>query len=180
MSKSKASQTENIGEKARKIRKKMIRLAMRAEQLTEEYRSLPILHSTEDVALFLNVNLGLRDREQWWVILMDTSARVIDFYKLYEGTVAEIAVRPAEVFMEAVRQNAPMVMVVHNHTSLQPFPSQSDVDLTRKLFDVGKMLGIVLVDHIIVGGTSFMSLNDLKVLEEWEDRDIETSVKLCD
>ncbi len=77
------------------------------------------------------------------------------------GTVSGAAVRASEVFRPAVRDNAPSIIVVHNHPSGDPTPSEDDVSVTRDLVAVGKLMGLELLDHVIVGaGNSYVSLND--------------------
>ncbi len=77
------------------------------------------------------------------------------------GTVSGAAVRASEVFRPAVRDNAPSIIVVHNHPSGDPTPSEDDVSITRDLVAVGKLMGIELLDHVIVGaGNSYVSLNE--------------------
>jgi DNA repair protein RadC len=81
--------------------------------------------------------------------------------EVYKGNVSTSLVRTAEVFREAVRQNAPSIIVVHNHPSGDPSPSPDDVALTRTLHDAGKILQIELLDHIVIGDRRFVSLNQL-------------------
>jgi DNA repair protein RadC len=70
-------------------------------------------------------------------------------------------VRTAEVFREAVRQNAPSIIVVHNHPSGDPSPSPDDVSLTKTLRQAGDLLQIELLDHIVIGDRRFSSLKQL-------------------
>ena len=69
-------------------------------------------------------------------------------------------VRPAEVLRPAVRDNAPSVIVVHNHPSGDPTPSPEDVSITKELLDAGKLLGVEVLDHLVIGsGGRYISLN---------------------
>ena len=70
-------------------------------------------------------------------------------------------VRPAEVLRPAVRDNAPSVIVVHNHPSGDPTPSPEDVSITKELLDAGKLLGVEVLDHLVIGsGGRYISLNE--------------------
>ena len=70
-------------------------------------------------------------------------------------------VRPAEVLRPAVRENAPSIIVVHNHPSGDPTPSAEDVSITRDLVLAGKLLGIGVLDHVVLGsGNRYVSLNE--------------------
>jgi DNA repair protein RadC len=82
--------------------------------------------------------------------------------EVYKGTVNQALVRPAELLREAIRYNAPGVILVHNHPSGDPSPSPDDVSLTRALLPIGKQLDIDVLDHIIIGGHSkYVSLQAL-------------------
>jgi DNA repair protein RadC len=70
-------------------------------------------------------------------------------------------VRPAEVFRDAIRHNAPSIIIVHNHPSGDPAPSPDDIVLTRQLIEAGKMLGIDVLDHVVIGDRRFASLSSL-------------------
>jgi DNA repair protein RadC len=70
-------------------------------------------------------------------------------------------VRAAEVFRPAVRDNAPSIIVVHNHPSGDPTPSPEDINITRELISAGKLLSIELLDHLVIGdGNRYVSLNE--------------------
>ena len=68
--------------------------------------------------------------------------------------------RPAEVFRHAVIESAPSIIVVHNHPSSDPTPSPEDVNITRDLVKAGELLDIGLLDHVVIGGRSFISLKE--------------------
>jgi len=70
-------------------------------------------------------------------------------------------VRSAEVFREAIRQNAPSMILVHNHPSGDPSPSPDDVAMTKHIIEAGKMLDIEVLDHVIIGDNRYASLNQL-------------------
>jgi DNA repair protein RadC len=77
-----------------------------------------------------------------------------------QGTLTSSPVHPREVFAPAVRHSAAAVVLVHNHPSGDPQPSADDLDITRRLADAGRLLGVRVVDHVIVGDGSFVSLAD--------------------
>jgi DNA repair protein RadC len=81
--------------------------------------------------------------------------------EIYVGNVNSSMVRPSEVFRPAVRDNAPSIIVVHNHPSGDPTPSPEDVSITRELVSAGKLLSIDLLDHLVIGhGNRYVSLNE--------------------
>jgi len=103
----------------------------------------------------------MMDQEHLRVLLVDTRNRLISMTDLYKGTVNQALVRPAELLREAIRQNAPCVILVHNHPSGDPSPSPDDVAVTKTLIEVGKQLDIQLLDHIIIGDRKYASLQEL-------------------
>ena len=68
--------------------------------------------------------------------------------------------RPAEVFRHAVIESAPNIIIVHNHPTGDPTPSPEDVSITQDLAAAGKLLGIHLMDHLVIGGNRFVSLKE--------------------
>ena len=103
-------------------------------------------------------------QEQVRVVLLDTRCRVLDVVLVYQGNVSSVNFRAAEVLREAVITNAPSVVLVHNHPSGDPEPSPPDISLTKELVKAGKILGIEVADHLIVGRDAFVSLKERKLL----------------
>ena len=91
-------------------------------------------------------------QESFMVIMLDTKNKPIGIPReCTRGLLDSSPVHPREVFREAVRQSAASVILAHNHPSGDPTPSKEDVDITRRLIDAGKILGIRIVDHVICG-----------------------------
>jgi DNA repair protein RadC len=107
--------------------------------------------------------IGGKDQEHLLVVLLDTKNRVIATPIVYVGNVNSSIIRPAEVFREAVRHNAPNVIIAHNHPSGDPAPSAEDITITRQLIEAGKILDITLLDHIVIGHQRFISLKEKKL-----------------
>jgi DNA repair protein RadC len=84
-------------------------------------------------------------------------------HEVYIGNVSSALVRVSELFKEAVRQNAPALILVHNHPSGDPTPSPDDVVLTKKAVEAGKLLDVEVMDHIVIGrdGTKYTSLQQM-------------------
>jgi DNA repair protein RadC len=101
------------------------------------------------------------EQEHLKVLLLNTKNQVLNVPEIYVGNVNSSVVRPAEVFRPAVRDNAPSIIVVHNHPSGDPSPSPEDVDITRELVSAGKLLSIDLLDHVVIGsGGRYVSMNE--------------------
>jgi DNA repair protein RadC len=96
-----------------------------------------------------------------WLHHVNTKNEVLSNQEIYVGNVNSSMVRAAEVFRPAVRDNAPSIIVVHNHPSGDPTPSPEDINITRELISAGKLLSIELLDHLVIGdGNRYVSLNE--------------------
>lgn len=123
-----------------------------------------IVQSPGDAAVYLRDQIFAAfdrlDQEELWVLLLSTRHRVTHAVLLYRGTLDMVPVRPAEVFKEAIRVNAAGILVTHNHPSGDPTPSPQDVQLTETIGVLGDQLGIRLLDHIVMGRQTWVSLRE--------------------
>jgi DNA repair protein RadC len=105
---------------------------------------------------------GMRylSRETLKVFCLDARNHLLDLAQVSVGTVSAAVAHPRECFREAVRRNASSVLFIHNHPSGDPSASPEDVALTRKLMEAGRVLGIEVVDHIIVGDGRYESMRE--------------------
>ena len=123
-----------------------------------------VIHSPQDVANLVMAEMASLDQEHLRVLLLNTKNEVLSIQEIYVGNVNSSMVRPSEVFRPAVRENAPSVIVVHNHPSGDPTPSPEDVSITRDLVSAGKLLSIDLLDHLVIGlGSRYVSLNEKRL-----------------
>lgn len=123
----------------------------------------PQIRSPEDAAQLLIPEMNLLEQEQLRVVLLDTRMRVIAMPVIYVGNLNSTIVRTAEVFREAIRQNASAIIVAHNHPSSDVSPSPEDVAVTRNIIEAGQLLDIAVMDHLIIagqGGQAFASLKE--------------------
>ena len=119
------------------------------------------INSPQDVANLVMGEMAALEQEHLRVLLLNTRNEVLSIQDIYVGNVNSSVVRPAEVIRPAVRDNAPSIIVVHNHPSGDPTPSQEDVGITQQLAAAGKLLGVELLDHVVIGnGGRFVSLNE--------------------
>jgi len=95
-----------------------------------------------------------------WIVELDTRNRVKSLVRLYVGSVNSSQVRVGEVFRQAIVENAPAIILAHNHPSNDPTPSPDDVGLTRSIVQAGKLLDIDVLDHLIVCQDRFVSLKE--------------------
>jgi len=104
------------------------------------------------------LRLDAVDREEMWALLLSTKNRVIGLAQVSVGTLDASLVHPREVFKTAILANAASVILVHNHPSGDPAPSPEDRQITERCAAAGKILGIPLLDHVIVGRDRIESL----------------------
>ena len=136
-----------------------LELGRRIASLAPEERAQ--ISCPQDAANLVAAEMALFAQEHLVVLLLNTRNMVVARRTIYIGTVNSSAVRPAEVLRPAVRENAPSIIVVHNHPSGDPTPSAEDVAVTRDLVAAGKLMDIELLDHLIIGqGGRFTSLKE--------------------
>ncbi len=100
------------------------------------------------------------ERETFHVLLLDGRHRLTGVEQVSEGTLSTSLVHPREVFLPAIRHPAAAIVVVHNHPSGDPEPSPQDYEVTRRLADSGRLIGIPLLDHVVVGEGQHVSIRE--------------------
>jgi DNA repair protein RadC len=124
-----------------------------ARRLVEEMcGESPVLDTPEAVANLMREQTRLRNGEMFQVLLLNTRRRLIGKpAKVADGTLDTILVHPREVFRPAIEANAAAVVLMHNHPSGDPTPSEADIKVTRDLIRAGQLLKIEVLDHVIIG-----------------------------
>ncbi len=121
------------------------------------------VRSPSDVGNLLIKEMRRLDKEQFRVVLLNTKNRMVGVELVSVGSLNESIVHPREIFKPAVRKSAAAVILAHNHPSGDPSPSPEDVDVTRRLIEAGRILGIEVLDHIVVGEERFVSMREAGV-----------------
>lgn len=130
-------------------------------RLTADPRAVrPPVRSPADVADLVMEDLRYLDRETFQALLLDTKHRLLAKQVVSVGHLSGAPVHPRELFKEAVRRSAAAMILVHNHPSGDPQPSPEDVALTRRLVEAGRLMGIEVLDHVIVGDRCYVSLKE--------------------
>jgi DNA repair protein RadC len=133
----------------------------------EMRQDAPVLDGPELIADLLREENRAYDVEHFQVVLLNTRRRLIRIDKISQGTLDTILIHPREVFKPAIAANASAVVLVHNHPSGDPTPSEADVKVTRDLIRAGQLLKIEVLDHVIIGRATqerpkdFVSLREL-------------------
>lgn len=134
-------------------------------RLTHQISSQKYRITTPQQAYFLiKDELEPEKREFFVVLLQDAKGYLILKHTVSIGTLSETLVHPREVFYPAIRHKAASVILAHNHPSGDPEPSEKDISITKTLIETGKVLGIPVQDHIIIGSQSYVSLRQKKLL----------------
>lgn len=96
-------------------------------------------------------------QENFYAIYLNTKMELISYKLLFKGTINTSVVHPREIYKYAFLESAHSIIVLHNHPSNNTFPSKEDIELTNKLFEIGAIMGIPLLDHIIIGKDNYYS-----------------------
>ena len=116
--------------------------------------------SPNTIARYYMEDMRHRQKEVMKLLLLNTKARLIGASDISVGTVNATLVSPRELFLEALKKNAVSIILLHNHPSGDPTPSQEDILLTQRVRKAGNLIGIELLDHIIIGDNRYISLRE--------------------
>jgi len=118
------------------------------------------IHTPNDAFHVLNPILRGENQERFLVLSLDTRSRMIKLDVVFIGTIDHAVVHPRDVFAMALRRKAARIIIAHNHPSGDPDPSRDDEAITLRLIEGGKVLGIEVVDHLIIGEGQYVSLKE--------------------
>jgi DNA repair protein RadC len=136
-----------------------------AHQLARgQIKDRPVLSSWSNVLDYCRTAMAFADKEQLRVLFLDKRNRLIADELQQEGTVDHTPVYPREVVKRALELSATAVVLVHNHPSGDPTPSQADIAMTKEIVSVAQPLGISVHDHIIVGKDGHASFKGLRLI----------------
>ncbi|MRX71426.1 DNA repair protein RadC [Bacillus lacus] len=135
-----------------------LELGRRINRLSYDERY--VIRSPQDGADFVMEEMRFLTQEHFVCIYLNTKNQVLHKQTVFIGSLNASIVHPREVFKEAFRRSAASFICVHNHPSGDPSPSREDIDVTKRLAEAGKMIGIELLDHLIIGEQKFVSLKE--------------------
>lgn len=118
----------------------------------------PVLGSWQALIDYLTVDMAHLTHERVRVLYLDTRNRLILDHLLTDGSIDEAAIHPREVVKQALDLGASALILVHNHPSGSPEPSRADIHITGRIAEAGRLLGIVVHDHVIIGKEGHVSL----------------------
>ncbi|PYI52247.1 RadC family protein [Paenibacillus flagellatus] len=122
------------------------------------------IRSPQDVSLLLTEELRYLQKEHFVCLFLNTKNHVIGQETLSIGSLNASIVHPREVFLAAIKRSSASIICAHNHPSGDPTPSPEDIDITRRLVEAGSVIGIDVLDHIIIGDRTNVSLKELGLM----------------
>jgi len=148
-----------------------VEIGLRIAELKTEYGEDSRITSPASAIRFCKDHFGrlARDgrQEQFWIVTLNTKNEPIDRHQITVGTLRNSLVHPREVFRPAIRDAANCILVLHNHPSGDPTPSDMDIRVTERLEQSAEVIGIPLIDHIIVAGDRAISIQEWRASNSW-------------
>lgn len=136
---------------------KAVALASR-RMARSEIAEKPVLGSWQALIDYLTTDMAHLTVERVRVLYLDAKNRLIDDHHASEGSIDEAAIHPREVIRKAMDVGASALILVHNHPSGNPEPSRADIQITQRIAEAGRLLGVTLHDHVIIGREGHVSL----------------------
>jgi len=124
----------------------------------------PAIRMPMDAARLLEAEMANLPREELRAILLDIRNRVIRIIRIAEGGLSSSVISPRDLFRESVRANAAALILVHNHPSGDDTPSREDIETTKRFMEMGDMMGIRVMDHIVIAQNGWVSLKQLGLI----------------
>jgi DNA repair protein RadC len=123
-----------------------------------EVADKPVLGSWQSLLDYLAIDMAHLTVERVRVLYLDTRNRLIDDHHVGDGSIDEAAIHPREVIRRAMDVGASALILVHNHPSGSPEPSRADIQITQRIAEAGRLLGVTVHDHVIIGREGHVSL----------------------
>jgi DNA repair protein RadC len=136
----------------------MVEIAKRFGE--EEFTPGSAFRGSYDVYAHFRERLAEERHEQFYAVLLDNKHRKIKDIRVSQGSLTASIVHPREVYLPVIRESAAAVIFVHNHPSGDPTPSKEDLEITRRLREVGELVGVRVLDHIVIGRGRYVSFVD--------------------
>lgn len=120
-----------------------------------------IIKKTEDIYNYMEMKVKFNKQEKFYVILLDTKNRIISYKLLFMGTIDFTTVHPREILKYAINNLATSIILIHNHPSGDPNPSNNDIEFTSTFSKASKLIGINFLDHVIIGHNKYYSFYEM-------------------
>ncbi|MCR5766118.1 MAG: DNA repair protein RadC [Treponema sp.] len=126
------------------------------------------IRTPDDIVPYVK-HYAMSQKEHFLAITLNGGHDIIKIHVVSVGTVNQTIIHPREVFVDAIKENASAIILCHNHPSGKAIPSDKDIDTTRNLIEVSKIIGITILDHIIIDCENFFSFMENKLLFSEEE-----------
>jgi DNA repair protein RadC len=126
----------------------------------EEWLTGKAFGGAYDIYAHYRERLASETVEHFYAVLLDNKHRKLREVLVSKGSLTSAVVHPRDVYLPVIRESAAAIVLVHNHPSGYPVPSKDDIEITRRLRDVGELIGVRVLDHVIVGRGSYVSFVD--------------------
>ena len=148
-----------------------VEIGLRIAELKSEYESTPRITNPATAIQYCRQQFSRLAREskqeEFWIVTLNTKNQPIDCHQITVGTLRNSLVHPREVFRPAIRDAANCILVLHNHPSGDPTPSDQDISVTERLEQTAEVIGIPVIDHIIVAGDKAISIQEWRSGNRW-------------
>jgi DNA repair protein RadC len=148
------------GLKSARVARLMAAFELGRRAVAEPDAPKPAFRTPADAGRYLLPRFSAKSVEEFGLLVLDTRNRLKRLQVVSKGSLNGSLVHPREVFREAVALQAAGLILFHNHPSGDPTPSREDLELTRRLREAGRIMGIDILDHIILGAGRFTSLKE--------------------
>lgn len=152
------TQIKGVGEAKATQLMAAIELGRRVNNLNQGERV--VIKNPDDCADYLMNDMRFLHQEHFVVLYLNTKQEVIHKQSIFIGSLNQAIVHPREIFREGVKRTCFAIICVHNHPSGDPTPSKEDIKVTKRLVECGKVMGIELLDHVIIGDNKYISLKN--------------------
>lgn len=130
----------------------------------QTYKSEVFVRCSKDAANLVMEDMRYLKKEYMKTILLNIKCGLVSIEEISVGSINSSIVHPREVFTPAIKKSCASLILVHNHPSGDPSPSQEDINITKRLMEGGNLLGIEVVDHLIIGDRKYISLKDKGIM----------------
>ena len=159
--------TEELKEVAKESKNQKLKKVFEIVTIKQVRRAIPglsyndyTIRSPHDAGVLAMEMIGTEDREVFLVICLSTKNKINAVHRAHVGSLNSSVVHPREIFKSAILNNSSSIIVAHNHPSMDTSASKEDIDVTKRLIEAGKLMGIDVLDHLIVGENTFSSLKE--------------------
>jgi DNA repair protein RadC len=149
----------------------ILAMAELGKRYNQSKKPITKISCAEDVFNYFKDKLQDKKQEEFWVLLLSTRNHIIKEELITKGVLDAAIIHPREVFRPAIKNSASKIILVHNHPSGDPNPSEEDLEITEKIIALGEQIDIKVLDHVIVGNASHHNLERERLGRELVVRD---------